>query len=123
MSEVGYKRPPRHSRWKKGQSGNPTGHKKGQRNLATDLADELANVIQVTEGGRPVKLTRQRALVKGLVARAITGDARAVAELLKLIARLADNEPAAPDTTPSSDDEKIIAAFLARHGQKGNDND
>lgn len=118
MSEVGYKRPPQHTRWKKGQSGNPKGRKQGQRNLATDLADELANVIQITESGRAVKITRQRALVKGLVARAITGDPRAVSELLKLIARLAD-EPARPDTPPSSDDEKIIAAFLARHGKKG----
>ena len=38
---VGYKNSPEHTRWKKGQSGNPTGRTKGQRNLKTDLAAEL----------------------------------------------------------------------------------
>ena len=50
---VGYKNPPEHTRWKKGQSGNPTGRARGQRNLKTDLAAELSESDQISEGGVP----------------------------------------------------------------------
>ena len=39
---VGYGKPPRHSQFKPGQSGNPTGKRKGARSLKADLAQELA---------------------------------------------------------------------------------
>ena len=38
--EVGYKKPPIHTRFKPGVSGNPKGRPKGTKNLATDLAEE-----------------------------------------------------------------------------------
>lgn len=41
--EVGYGKPPRHSQFKPGQSGNPRGRKKGSRGLRTDLHAELAS--------------------------------------------------------------------------------
>ena len=82
---VGYKAPPEHTRWKKGQSGNPNGRAKGQRNLKTDLAAELAEIVQVNEGGAPRRITKQRALLKALTARAIGGDGRATSLLLGLI--------------------------------------
>ena len=41
---VGYKKPPKHKRWRKGESGNPTGRRKGQRNLKTDLLEELSEI-------------------------------------------------------------------------------
>jgi hypothetical protein len=37
--EVGYKRPPRNTRFCKGQTGNPHGRPKGARNIKTDLAE------------------------------------------------------------------------------------
>ena len=48
--EVGYSKPPKHSRFKPGQSGNPKGRAKGTPNLKTDLSQELAERIRVREG-------------------------------------------------------------------------
>jgi hypothetical protein len=117
--DVGYKRPPDHSKWKKGQSGNPTGRKKGSRNLGTDLAEEMAQIIHLTEGGKPRRLTKQQALLKGLTARAIKGDARAATLVLNLMMRLLGNAEPENTVDVSAEDEALVAAFLARQGQKG----
>jgi len=94
MSEgTGYKRPPAASRWKKGQSGNPSGRKRGTLNLRTDLIAELEEVIQINEGGSARRITKQRALLKSLAARGIQGDARAANLILNLIARLLEPDP------------------------------
>ena len=42
--EIGYGRPPKHTQFKKGQSGNPEGRPKGIKSLSTELDDELSPV-------------------------------------------------------------------------------
>ena len=49
--EVGYRKPPKTTRFKAGKSGNPKGRPKGSTNLATDLSAELSEQITVREGG------------------------------------------------------------------------
>ena len=49
---VGPGRPPLHSRFKAGQSGNPKGRPKGSLNLATIVKNEGNKKIKVKEGGR-----------------------------------------------------------------------
>ena len=39
--EVGYRRPPRHSRFKPGQSGNPRGRPNRSKNINTLMQEEL----------------------------------------------------------------------------------
>jgi hypothetical protein len=112
---VGYKSPPEHTRFKKGQSGNPRGRAKGQCNLKTDLDAEMREVIQVNEGGAPRRITKQRALIKATMARAIGGNDRAAALLFNLKLRLQDPQAEAPIESPlDAEDEKLLAAFIAR---------
>lgn len=83
--EVGYKKPPKHTQFQPGQSGNPKGRPKGVKNLATDLSEELEQPIVVTEGGKSIKTTKQRAMVKTLMAKALSGDVRAIDLLFRRI--------------------------------------
>ena len=50
--DAGYGKPPRHSRFKKGQSGNPKGRPRGSRNFSTDLKATLEELIRVTHHGK-----------------------------------------------------------------------
>jgi hypothetical protein len=111
---VGYKNPPEHTRFKKGQSGNPRGRIKGQCNLKTDLVAELREVIQVNEGGTPRRITKQRALLKAMTARAIGGDGRAAALVVKLILRIEPEADAPTDTHLAGEDKALLEAFAAR---------
>ena len=86
--EIGFGKPPRHTRFKPGQSGNPNGRPKGAKNLETDLQEELSEPMQVPEGGRERRLTKQRALIKTLVTRALKGNDRAAAKVLDLYLRI-----------------------------------
>lgn len=111
---TGYKRPPAATRWQKGQSGNPTGRKKGTPNLRTDLIAELAEVIQINEGGAPKRISKQRALIKSLAARGIQGDTKASNLLLTLVLKMIDPEPEAAATTPlAADDQALLDTYFA----------
>lgn len=86
--KVGYKKPPTHTRFKKGLSGNPNGRPKGTKNLKTELMEELQELILVTEGGSRRTVSKQRAMLKSLTAKAVQGDARAATILVNLVLRL-----------------------------------
>jgi hypothetical protein len=104
-----------HTRFKPGQSGNPKGRSKGTANLRTDLRQELSERIRVREGERDLKVSKQRAMLKALVAKALKGDARAANVLLGLVSKLFEPEaetPIVPDLT--AEDQAILERFLAR---------
>jgi len=114
--DVGYGRPPKHRRFAPGQSGNPKGRKKGSKNLATDLAEELAETIRVREGARERSVSKQRAMLKALVAKALKGDTRAAHLLIGLVAAQVVSAPAAQDEAPLSEsDQQILEDFLRRN--------
>ena len=112
---VGYKKPPKHTQFKPGQSGNPKGRPKGTKNLATDLSEELSEKIVVTEAGQQLHISKQRAMIKSLLAKALKGETRAASVLLKL---LIDAEQSVNSNTIAEklteDDQAILAAFAER---------
>src|SRR2546430_13671820 len=71
---VGYGRPPRQTRFRKGQSGNPMGRPKGAKNLATLIGQVLKEPVVVSENGRRKKITKREAMLKQLVNRAAAGE-------------------------------------------------
>ena len=48
--DVGYGRPPAHSQFKPGQSGNPVGGKKGQPTVSEVLMREAARLVKIKRG-------------------------------------------------------------------------
>ena len=92
--EVGYGKPPKHTRFKKGRSGNARGRPRGARNLKTELQEELAETIQIKEDGKAKTISKQRAMLKSLTAKAVRGDTRAANVILNMVFRLFHDEDA-----------------------------
>ena len=114
--EAGYGKPPRHTRFKKGQSGNPRGRPKGSKNLTTLLTEALNEPVIVAENGGRRKITMRQAIIKQLVNRSATADWRAIKILLDLVRDIEGRtEPASAETAAFSEaDEKVIEQLRAR---------
>jgi len=113
---VGYGNPPARTRFRKGQSGNPTGRRNGAKNLKTDLAEELQESVMVREGERSTKISKQRAIVKTLVNKTLKGDTAAARTLLGTMNKLFDLQDGSdnPDEPLDGDDLEVLKAFEKR---------
>lgn len=113
--EVGYKKPPKHTRFRKGQSGNPAGRTKGTRNFKTDVRKQLNEPVTVREGGSVRTVSSQQAGLMKLRAKALAGDQRALDRLLGLAERYSIEEEADDaEAALSGEDEAIIERFIER---------
>ena len=114
--EVGYGKPLRSTRFKKGQSGNPRGRPSGSKNLKTLLSEALNEPVIVTENGKHRKITKREAIVTQLVNRSAKADLKAVQIVL---AMLRDIEGHAEADVFTEADEQIIQRIRARfRGEK-----
>lgn len=87
-NEVGFCRPPKHSRFKPGQSGNPKGRKKGSKNTDV-LFEEISNKkIIVIEGGKRVKKTIKEGIIHKAHLDALKGDNKARDTVLKRLEKI-----------------------------------
>src|SRR3984893_13770704 len=118
--EVGYGKPPRDTRFKRGQSGNPRGRLPGAKNLSSLLNEALNELVLVTENGGRKRISKRRAAFKQLVNDAAKGEWRPLKLLvdsLKDIERR--SEPQTEESSFSLADEKVIAQLKARlHGKE-----
>src|SRR5947208_13450767 len=114
--EVGYRRPPRHSRFVKGQSGNPRGRSAGVKNMKTLLNRALNEFVIVTEDGGRRKVSKREAIVTQLVNRSAKADFRAIQILLGMLRDIEGHaEPGAADhDTFTEADARILQRIRAR---------
>jgi Family of unknown function (DUF5681) len=85
--EVGYKRPPRHTQFKPGESGNPNGRPKQKKSLPALLKEILFRRVSINENGKRRKVPYIEALVIKVAHMSVNGDPRARRDLLELIRR------------------------------------
>jgi hypothetical protein len=90
--EVGYARAPVHSRFKKGQSGNPKGRPRGSRSVATILHKILGEKVSVREGDKVRHISKMEAIVRGLSIKAAKGDQNAIKTVFDLAREYAQLE-------------------------------
>ena len=119
--DIGYKKPPKQGQFKPGQSGNPKGRPKGLQNLATDLQEELEQKILITEANKSQEVTKQRAMLKTLFAKALKGETRAANVLIGLILGLEQaNQNNTDGVAISEEDQAILTAYTKQLlGDKG----
>ena len=112
--KVGYGKPPKSSQFKRGKSGNPKGRPKGSLKLASDLAAELNEQITVREDGKSRRVSKQRALIKSLMAKALQGDVRANAAVLARKGRVITDLPDDEDGFVEENELQILRQFAPR---------
>jgi hypothetical protein len=118
--KVGPGRPPLHTRFRKGQSGNPGG--RSQKNVHVLLADALSEPVFVTVDGERRKITKREAVVHQLVNKSATADLRATKmlfDMIKEVEQKASVTPPAPEPRRlDAADEEVVQNFVDRIRQQ-----
>jgi hypothetical protein len=115
---AGYRRPPKANRFKKGVSGNPQGRPRMSRDLRADICDELAEPIEIKdESGRVLAISKQRALVKALVGKALSGDIRAATTLFSLTLRR-NGQVAEAQSGKDAEDDALLQDYEAHEEEQ-----
>src|SRR5918993_3194127 len=87
-SGVGPGRPPKESRFRKGESGNPKGRPKARRGPAPSAFDIVIDrTLTVTQNGEPREVPIEEALQRRTYQDALGGNRAARREVLKMIAK------------------------------------
>ena len=81
--EVGYSRPPKHTRFRPGHSGNPKGRPPKSKNTKTMLKDLLYEQVAVQRGRQRVRMTRLGVMVLATIKKATAGDTRAYRNIMR----------------------------------------
>jgi Family of unknown function (DUF5681) len=113
--KVGPGKPPLHSRFKKGQSGNPRGRR--AKNLPALLVEALNQPVAVTENGRRRLVTKREAVIAQLVDKSAAADLRATKMLLDILKDIERQAGKAPEPEPAPftpADEEVLETLFAR---------
>ena len=113
-SKVGYRNPPKHGQFKKGQSGNAKGRPRGAKGIKTLLAKELGSRITIGADGQQRRVKRSEALVKGLVNDALRGKDRPRDTVLRIADQIEQDAQARRSRELSAEDEAILDRYVER---------
>ena len=127
--KVGYCRPPRATRFKPGQSGNPRGRPRKPKPIQDLLMAELNRRVMIQENGRERKLPKLELVTKRLVNDAIQGEypaLRLLIDLLRVAEKSSDPNLKRSLGELSMEDRDILARYLTAkdplpdgHGDSG----
>jgi len=110
---VGYGKPPLHTRFRKGQSGNPSGRPRRKTDLASLLTRALDRpAAAAAEAQGHSAATQREAIVAALVEKSASGDLGATKLLFELMRQLGPS--AEPPASPADDPREMLLRRLAR---------
>jgi hypothetical protein len=117
QSEVGYRRPPVHTRFKAGRSGNPHGRSAGRPNTKTTVARVVNETVPVREGDKTRQMTKLEAMLQAHTMKAMKGDARSASIVIGLVTRMGLLGESETETLAvlSEEDEAILADYVRRN--------
>ena len=110
---IGYGKPPKHTRYTKGQSGNPGGRAKGSRNFKTVFEDVMESGVELSEKGRKREVRLVEALILQFAQCGLKGDWKAIDSLLERYERYLGDR-AQPATNLPEEDDRMLDELLAR---------
>ena len=110
---IGYGRPPKHTQFRPGVSGNPSGRPKGSKSLRKELQKVLRERI-TTNGGKTITL--RQLIFKQLGHQAGKGNLKGIGMVLKELAHAEDEGVATTEQAPFSreEDELVMQSLLKR---------
>jgi hypothetical protein len=116
--KVGRGNPPKHTQFRKGQSGNKKGRPKGSRNLGTYIMEAARDHVTATVGGRTRKISKIQATAMQLATKAAGGDQAAMGRFLDWVDEIETRVAAKPTQFPlSAPDIDVLRAAYERMQQ------
>jgi hypothetical protein len=90
---IGFGKPPKHTQFRKGQSGNPKGRPKGSKNINVLIRKALEEKVTVKGPGGTRSISKFEAALMQQANKAANGDPRAFREVLRLREKVQEQEP------------------------------
>jgi hypothetical protein len=105
---VGYRRPPKETRWKKGQSGNPSGKRRRDESMSEKLGRLVREEIAVTQNGSQTVMPADEAMLRAAIHKAMKGDTRALKLLLDHIGKAVGGAASVPELVITDADIQVV---------------
>ena len=115
----GYCKPPKHSQFKPGQSGNPKGRPKKTKDVQKLIERELDKSIKITEQGESKRVTVREAFVRTLINGALNGDRDA----RRLLLAVMEKQPDLDGLEVNESAEAMLERYLLKQPKKDMEND
>jgi hypothetical protein len=114
--EIGRGKPPKASQFRKGQSGNPKGRRKGARNMKSIAREIMDEKLLIRQDGKTKSASAIEILLRKARDEALRGGQKEFERLIKILERSFGDalDPPLPDTPT-----KVVWEFVESDGEGG----